>query len=540
MTGAQTLRWSTSAWSRVPGSTDAEGRATVRLRRTRAGPWEGPGMPRRRRAPLFGRGGVPAFRAVAGPVALVVGLVLLAGATRGIEQRTVSVGPTPVTIYVPQGATVAGSPGVVVAHGFAGSRQLMHSFSLALARAGFVVATPDLAGHGASTLRIADDRGALAADVGRALTALRDVAAVDHRRIGLLGHSMGSGAVLTAGIADAMTFRAVVAVSPTDAPVTSDAPRDLLLLAGANEPRFVANAESLLERAGGARGVPGDGDARALEVVPRVEHVTILFSATAQERSVAWLSAALEHEPSEARRIEPLVGWLLAVLGVVLLWQHVARRYATAADDARRTASAWAMAGIGGLAATASLIILARSVVLSDATGVLVAGEVGLWFALAGAAWLRFGVRPAPPDARDLGWGVLGALTLVTIGAVGTRAWLAWWPSGPRAVLLVPLVLAVGPFLLATLSVLQGRRGLRLAGGWLAIAVMTTSTLGAAAFTVPGLGFLVLILPLVPLVLALVVAVGAVLDRPWAGALAGSTFLGWLLAVLFPLAGAAP
>jgi hypothetical protein len=65
---------------------------------------------------------------------------------------------------------------------------------------------------------------------------------------------------------------------------------------------------------------------------------------------------------------------------------------------------------------------------------------------------------------------------------------------------------------------------------------MTLVTLGAAAFTVPGIGFLVLILPLLPLVLGLVVAVGGVTDRPWAAALSGSLFLGWLLAVLFPLA----
>jgi dienelactone hydrolase len=503
---------------------------------------EGSAMPRRGRARPSALAGATPLRALAGVVLLIAGVLLLAVATRGIEQRTVTVGPTPVTIYVPQGATVAASPGVIVAHGFAGSRQLMHSWSLALARAGFVVATPDLAGHGASTLRIADDRDALAADVGRALTALRDVAEVDHGRIGLLGHSMGSGAVLAAGIDDPATFRAVVAVSPTDAPVTPAAPRDLLLLAGANEPRFVANAESLLDRAGGSGGAPGDGDARALSVVPLVEHVTILFSGTAQQQSVAWLAAALEHEAhqaSDARRVEPLLGWLLAVLGIVLAWQHLARSYVTSAEDVRRTASAWAMAAVGGLAATASLVIVARSVVLADVTGVLVAGEVGLWFVLAGAAWLRFGVRPAAPDPRDLGWGILAAVVLVTVGALGTRAWLAWSPSGPRVALIAPLVVAVFPFLLATMSVLQGRRGVRLATGWAAIAVMTTLTLGSAAFTVPGLGFLVLILPLVPLVLALVVAVGAVMDRPWAGALAGSTFLGWLLAVLFPLSGAA-
>jgi len=490
-------------------------------------------MPRRRVSRLA----IPsALRAVAGALLLVVGLSLLGLAGRGVEQRSVVIGPTPITVYVPEGATVASAPGIVVAHGFAGSRQLMHSWSLALARAGFVVATPDLAGHGANTRRLAPDSTALVDDVTRALAALRDVEVVDHRRLGLLGHSMGSGAVLSAAIADPEGIRAVVAVSPTDAAVTGTSPRDLLLLAGANERRFVANAESLLERAGGARSAPGAGDARALEIVPHVEHVSILFSGVAQQRSVTWFAVALEHAPRDATRSEPLFAWLLTVIGAVLLWQHVARRYVTPAEDARRTSSAWVMAGVGGLAATASLVIVARSMTLSDVTGVLVAGELGLWFALAGAAWLRFGVRPARPDARDLGWGILAASLLVALGAVGERVWLAWWPTGSRTALVAPLALAVLPFLLAMMSVLQGRRGVRLLGGWASIAAMTLLTLGAAAFTVPGIGFLVLILPLLPLVLGLVVAVGGVTDRPWAAALSGSLFLGWLLAVLFPLA----
>jgi len=490
-------------------------------------------MPRRRMSRLAAPS---ALRAVAGALLLIIGFSLLGLAGRGVERRSVVIGPTPITIYVPQGATVASAPGVVVAHGFAGSRQLMQSWSLALARAGFVVAAPDLSGHGANTEGLAQGSSALVDDVTRALAALRDVEAVDHRRLGLLGHSMGSGAVLAAAIADTESIRAVVAVSPTDAAVTADAPRDLLLLAGANERRFITNAESLLERAGGGRSGPGVGDARALEVVPHVEHVSILFSGVAQQRSIAWFAAALDHEPREVTRSEPLFGWLFTVLGAILLWQHVARRYVTPADEARRTSTAWAMAGVGGLAATASLVIVARSMTLSDVTGVLVAGELGLWFTLAGAAWLRFGIRPVRPDVRDLGWGILAAAMLVALGATGERAWLSWWPTGPRTALVVPLALAVLPFMLAMMGVLQGRRGLRLIGGWAAIAVMTLITLGAAAFTVPGIGFLVLILPLVPLVLGLVVAVGGVMDRPWAAALSGSLFVGWMLAVLFPLA----
>jgi len=61
-------------------------------------------------------------------------------------------------------------------------------------------------------------------------------------------------------------------------------------------------------------------------------------------------------------------------------------------------------------------------------------------------------------------------------------------------------------------------------------------TLGAAAIVVPGLGFLLLVLPLLPLILAATAVIAVGVDRPWATGTAGAVFVGWLLAMLFPLA----
>ena len=55
-------------------------------------------------------------------------------------------GTTPATLYLRDAGGPA--PVVVVAHGFAGSRQLMESFALTLAQAGYVVASFDFQGHG--------------------------------------------------------------------------------------------------------------------------------------------------------------------------------------------------------------------------------------------------------------------------------------------------------------------------------------------------------------------------------------------------------
>ena len=484
-------------------------------------------------------GTVSGRRVVAGLVLVVLGILLLLPTGRGIAVTELTVGPDaalPARLYVPDGSSAGSAPGVVVAHGFAGSAALMHTWSLALAHAGFVVLAPDLPGHGANTTPLNDRPDRLPDAVLVAVEALAAVPAVDADRIALLGHSMGSGAVLTVGIARPELIRAVVAVSPTDAAVTSTGPRDLLLLAGANEARFVANAESLLERAGGPGGQAGEGDARALLVVPRVEHVSILFSRAAHDASIAWLGDALAHNPSGRAPAGPLGAWLSLVIGLVLLWQGIVTQAATPAPAPLMRAGAWLALPVGGIAATASLVIVARSIELEGLVGMLVAGEVGLWFLMVGAVWLRFGARPAPPELRDLGWALLLTAVLIGIAATTTLAWAPWWLSGVRVSTALLLALLLLPYSLAAGALLHGRRGRSALAMWAGTSASILVTLGAAAVVVPGLAFLILVIPLLPLVLAFTVSATVGIDRPWAVGPATAVLLGWLLAMLFPLA----
>ena len=471
-------------------------------------------------------------------LAALSGLLLLPTG-RGVAVGDDRIGPDghlPVRVYVPDTATPGAAPGVVVAHGFAGSAALMHTWSLSLAHAGFVVVAPDLPGHGRNMSSLAARDDVLADAVGAALDHLRGIAEVDADRVALLGHSMGSGAVLTAGIARLDTVRAVVAVSPTDAAVTPAAPRDLLLLAGANEARFVRSAESLLERAGDVRGAPGDGDARALLVVPWVEHVSILFSRAAHEASIDWLAAALAHEPTGEAPPGPLLGWLLLVLASILAWRAFVAQAATPAPAPDVRPARWIALPAGGVAATASLVIIERSVDVVQLTGVLVAGQVGLWFLMTGAVWLRFGIRPGAPEPRDVGWAALTTVALVLLGASSTLAWAPWWLDGARVTTAVLLAALLLPFSVAVGAALHGRRGRSTVTAWVGISAAVVLTLGVAAVVIPSMTFLVLVLPLLPAVLAATTAVTAGVDRPWAAGIATAVLLGWLLAMLFPLA----
>lgn len=474
---------------------------------------------------------------------LVVGLVLVAlgwwtvlEAGAGFEERELVAGTVPVTVLVPDDARSA--PGVVVAHGFAGSRALMRSWSIALVRAGYVVAAPDLAGHGANPAPLAreDDAGLLPGEVVATLDALAGQPEVDATRLAVLGHSMGSGAVMGAGIADPDRVRAVVAVSPTDAAVTAGLPRDLLLLAGALEPRFVDNASDLLARAGGSRGRAGDGDARAFGIVPRVEHVSILFAPSAHDASIAWLDASLGNEPRPRQDVWIVLAWLAALVGGLLVWQVTAEWLVTPVEALRERRHPLPGLVVGAVAATATLVVLGRVVALSSAGGMLVAPALALWFAVVGGVWWWSGARPEPGDGRDLGWTVLAVLALVvTFGALGARVWLPWWLPRTRALYVVPLALVLLPFTLAWAAATHPRRGRRALAWWAVGSLVVAAGALVTGLTVPGMQVLVLFVPLLPGVLAIVSAMAAPLERPWSAGIASATFLAWTMAALFPL-----
>jgi dienelactone hydrolase len=472
--------------------------------------------------------------------AIVVAWWQVLAATGGLDVTTVEQDGVPMDLLVPDGAT--GAPGVVVAHGFAGSRQLMRATALALAEAGVVVAVPDLSGHGANRrpLPTDDDGAQLTRDVLSAVAVLEDSAEVADGPVGLLGHSMGSGAVLQAAIDAPTRIAAVVAVSPTDAPVTPERPGDLLLLAGELEPRFVANATSLLERAGGPSGPEGDGPRRELVVIDGVEHVSILFAAEMHGRAAAFLATGAGDAGTAVDAavggVGPLGWWALNLLAVLVLWRAVVPLLVDRGTGARAGARSLLGAALGAVAATTVLAVLGAAVDLSGIGGMLVAPVLAGWFALAGAVWLWVGVRPPRAGARDVVWALLlvGVLALA-IAALGGRAWLPVVPTGLRAVLFPAFVVLVLPWALALATTLQGHRGGRAALWWLLVLLVVTVGLGVAATVVPALGFLVLLLPLVPVLLTVAAVLWAPLQRPWAGGIATSVLLGWMLSVLFPL-----
>jgi dienelactone hydrolase len=207
----------------------------------------------------------------------------------GLRRTTAVVDGVPLTVVRP--ATGNGPyPGAVVVHGYAGSARLMQPFADTLARNGYVVVLPDLAGHGASTRPLADPLP----DVDLAVRSLRAQSDVDPDRVVLVGHSRGASAVTEYG-SQHQDIAATVAVSLGVAPAVL--PRNLLVLYGQLEFLLVEPARQALLRAGAGEsaqagrtyGSIADGTAVRAEAVPGVEHVSILFSPVTHDRVLAWL-----------------------------------------------------------------------------------------------------------------------------------------------------------------------------------------------------------------------------------------------------------
>jgi len=184
----------------------------------------------------WGPGVVAAFALLA----IATALWQLEGATRGLDVRTLTLGSTPVTVFRSAVAPAAGSPApvVLIAHGFAGSQQLMQPFATTLARNGFVAITFDFPGHGRNT---APMFGGLADQPRSQRTLLQAMDEMGRYAAQRAAEGGGSGryAVLGHWMAQAQgAVRATVGVSMFAPSIRADTPPDSPLAAVANALAF--------------------------------------------------------------------------------------------------------------------------------------------------------------------------------------------------------------------------------------------------------------------------------------------------------------
>jgi len=495
--------------------------------------------------------------------------IALARADDGLVRGAAVVGGVPVTTLDADPSTA--SPAVVVVHGFAGSAMLMDDLGVSLARSGYAVVLPDLAGHGRNSdpLPLVDGRTGtdrLDADLAAVVAWTRDQPWADPSRLGLLGHSMGAGAVVRAAVADAEgpggePLLATVALSlpsADDVPVgPADVPRNLLLLYGANEqPRFVDAALGALRAAypdgvvGPGYGAPVDGTARSAEEVPRADHITILFAQDTRQLALDWLDQTVGAPSSGSTAGGSRIGWLLLLtVGAAIGFVPLARLVLPEREAPMRPAPsprAWVVLAISAGSAVAASLVSALLQGLTSRVPLAVGGYVLGWFAVAGLvaaglASLRDRRRGgAPRLAQAGGWReilvVLGltAYAVVALGLVARSTWTAFELVGDRPRWLLPVELALIAWFWADDRLVGTRWWLGALTRVVAVLVLLASVLVLGA---PG--FLTLLVPLMGVVLALLLVYGQTVTRratvPWSPALVQAIPLAYLVATTFPL-----
>lgn len=475
-------------------------------------------------------------------------VVMLERDRAGIEISRFDVFETPVTFYTLPGSD---GPAVVVAHGFAGSRQIMEAWSLTLARAGYRVVAFDFMGHGRNPLPMAGDvtavEGTTRMLVDETLKIARAAAALPGPDVpvALLGHSMATDVIVRAAAAEPGLVGPVVAISMFSQAVTAIHPPNLLMITGQGEGALRAFAiEALgMVRPGAAEGETvsaGDVTRRAV-VAPLTEHATVLWSETGLREARTWLDA-FYGRTSDAR-VADTGGWLLLLLGsIVALSAPLARLLPDLPENRRRLSTRrFAVVLILPMLAAPVLAQLAPRgwlpVLVADYLMVHLLLYGGIQVALLSFWGVRL-MRLSPVATL--------ALTAFGIGVFGMaldRYGANFWPTGDRWAMLAVLALGAIPFMVADALVTRGGReglGRRV----LARTAFLTSLALAIALDLERLFFLAIIAPVIVLYFLTMGLMGRWVARRSGAVSAGvalGVILAWSLAVSFPLfAEAAP
>lgn len=505
-----------------------------------------------------------AILVVAAVALAVIGTAGLARTRAGLARSVASVDGTPVEFITPAARGAGPLPGVVVVHGFSGSRQLMYGVAQSIARNGYAVAVVDLPGHGQNPARMSmrpGRPGGFDEPLAKVTAWLRGQPGVDPARVALVGHSMGAGAVLRFAAGEP-AIGATVAISGGLAPrgpIPADAPRNVLAMAGAWEfpnvlgaCRGVVTASYPQADPMQRQGAWAHGTARQCIVVPGVEHIGVLFSGSAVVAVVRWLDAAIGAQPP-GRPVEtaiPMVAALSLHAAGAIVFLLLAGALFPRAGGPAATGAAPPLPAAALLATLAGAMAMAAVVMRFVPGGwipLLTADYLCGFFVVAGlvvAAALsllgRTVVHPLPSLA--VGWRTLVLVTaaIALFAFVAQLSWLNLHLVGARR-WLAGAIFPAWLFYFLALDSLARTRPPREHFAWSAgSALLAIVALVAAVLVLRAPFFLTLLAPaLLPIFLWLGLHghwLRARAPSAWPGACVAAAMLAWLMAAVFPLA----
>ena len=475
------------------------------------------------------------IRAVISVVVIAVSLWVLQGARQGVQITAFETGGTPVVRYA---VADAGGPAVVIAHGFAGSQQMMQGYALPLARAGYRVYAFDFLGHGRHGVPMSGDVSSVDGTTRLLVEQTRsvmDFVDAGDRPLALIGHSMATD-ILVRAAQGRNDVGPMVLISAFSREIDAGFPQQLLLVSGAWEAglRQAALDSVRLVAADALEGetVQAGDVQRRMVAAPFSEHVSVLQSRVARAEAVAWLDRA--YGRASDVRILP-TGWAILglLVGLVVLFPVLARRLRDASVAAHALNGRQIAVVVGLPAVLAPMIAVPLD---PGVLPVLVADYLGVHLAIYGAVqlgllWYWGALR----GRMDWGAFVLLLAWCVLFGVALDRYAANFWPTVER-IWIIALLLPGGVlFMVADAMATHG------AGFWRRFGLRAgffASLGGAVALDFEGLFFLLLIAPVLVLFFVIFGPMGRhVAQRagPLAPGLALGVVLGWALGVSFPL-----
>ncbi len=495
--------------------------------------------------------------AILSVLAIAASLWHLHATTQGLDIRHIAIGDTPATVY--RLAPARPAPVVVIAHGFAGSQQLMQPFAVTFARAGYIAVTFDFLGHGRNPRplggSITEIDGAtryLAAQTAEVVGYARTLG---DGRLAILGHSMASDIIVRVAQADP-TIAATVAVSMFSPAVTDDSPRNLLVIDGEWEGMLKAEALRVVGLsiapqpavAGVTYGDFAAGTARRAAVSPHAEHISVLYKQATMAEALAWLDATFGVTRASTPYLDARGSWILLLLaGIVVLARPLSGLLPVVASRPAGAGLRWRQLAPVLLMPTIATPLLLR-VVPTHFLPVLVADYLAVHFAVygvliaCGLLWLRRGrvpVRAGTSLPR-----LLAASAAVTLYAVGLLFWAidtnftSFMPSPGRVPLLAAMLVGTLAFFLSMEWLTRGEQAAR--GGYAVAEIAFVVSLAiAVALDFERLFFLIIIVPLIVFFFVVYGLLSGWVYRgtrhPLVAGIASAIAFAWAIGVTFPL-----
>jgi dienelactone hydrolase len=504
-------------------------------------------------------------------LAITVGVWQLERARHGVHVVSQRLGTTPVTVFRPVQPS-GPAPVVLIAHGFAGSQQLMQPFALTLARNGYVAITFDFPGHGRNAAPMTGGLYDQNESLRVLLKAMEELGAYASRvagtgdvpgRYALVGHSMASDIIVRhaqshpgvqASVGVSLFAPSITATTPPDSP------RNLLVIDGGLEPQMMA-AEAL-RVVGGVAGPAvaqdmtygrfADGTARRATLSPGVEHIGVLYSAHTLGQSLAWLDQAFGRPPAQRPFIDARGPWLgLLLLGIValawplshLLPRAAGREPALPGELTRPGWRAWRRQCVLALVPGVLTPLLLWKLP-TDFLPLLLGDYLALHFVLYGAltlAGLAWAGRRLPrANAVALAGAIVlaSAWALLSIGVPVDRYVFNVRPEAVRLPLIAVMFASALPYFLADEWFTRGAGAAP--GAYLVTKLcFLLSLVGAIALNPQRLFFLAIIVPAILLLFVVYGLfsrwVGRASGHPAVAAVANALAFGAFIAVTFPL-----